>query len=30
VRAAVDGGRVDPRRLGLLHRIFDAEGAARG
>jgi ribosome biogenesis GTPase len=30
VRAAVNGGRVDPRRLELLHRILDAEGAARG
>jgi ribosome biogenesis GTPase len=29
VRAAVDAGRVHPRRLELLHRILDAEGAAR-
>jgi ribosome biogenesis GTPase len=29
VRAAVDVGRIHPRRLELLHRILDAEGAAR-
>ncbi|HSD54831.1 MAG TPA: ribosome small subunit-dependent GTPase A [Burkholderiales bacterium] len=29
VRAAVDAGTVHPRRLTLLHRILDAEGAAR-
>jgi ribosome biogenesis GTPase len=30
VRAAVDAGTLHPRRLELLHRILDAEGAARG
>jgi ribosome biogenesis GTPase len=30
VRAAVDGGQIHPRRLELLHRILDAEGATRG
>lgn len=29
VRAAVDSGRVHPRRLELLHRILDAEEASR-